>query len=128
MALSKGKANRCSQKAWDNLIKTLWKWVIRYNEEGEEGLKRKKGQGRKRILDEGRVERIKERVSKEGGVWNLEKMALRLKEEEGIEVTPQAIWYRLREGRWSWKTARPYNPKRDKGKQEAFKKGGYLRR
>jgi hypothetical protein len=30
-------------------------------------------------------------------------------EEEGIEVTLQAIWYRLKEGRWSWKTARPYD-------------------
>ena len=126
--LSQGENRKEVAKRLGITLKTLWQWVIRYNEKGEEGLKRKKGKGRKRILDEVRVEKIKEWVSKEGGVWTLEKMALRLKEEEGIKVTPKAVWYRLREGKWSWKTARPYNPKRDKGKQEAFKKGGYLRR
>ena len=50
-------------------------------------------------------------------------MSVRLKEEEGISVTPQAIWYRLRESRWSWKTGRPTNPEGDKEAQEAFKKG-----
>lgn len=125
--LSQGERRKEVAKRLGITLKTLWQWVVRYNEEGEEGLKRKKGQGRKRVLDERRMEMIKEWISKEGGVWTLEKMALRLKEEEGIEVTPQAIWYRLKEERWSWKTARPYNPKRDKGKEEAFKKGGYLR-
>ncbi len=49
---------------------------------------------------------------------------MKLEEEEGITVTQQAIWYRLHESRWSWKTGRPTNPEGDKDAQEAFKKGG----
>lgn len=69
------------------------------------------------------MEKIKEWVSKEGGVWTLKKMVFGLKEEEGIEVTPQGIWYRLKEEGWSWKSLRPYNPKGNEEEKESFKKG-----
>jgi transposase len=63
-------------------------------------------------------------VKAEEGVWTLKRMRLKLEEEESISVTQQAIWHRLRESRWSWKTGRPTNPEGDKDAQEAFKKGG----
>lgn len=103
---------------------TLYRWVKRYNSSGEPGLHRRPGQGRKRTITPDRVGRIKGWVSAEEGVWTLKRMSIKLAEEEGISVTPQAIWYRLRESRWSWKTGRPTNPEGDKEAQEAFKKGG----
>jgi transposase len=101
---------------------TIYKWVIRYNQEGESGFSRKPGQGDKRTLTPDKVEKIKQWVSEEGGLWTLDKMRIRLMTEEGISVTPQAIWYRLKESGWSWKTGRPKNPKANKQEQSDFKK------
>jgi transposase len=102
---------------------TLYRWVKRYNSSGESGLHRQPGQGRKRILTPERVEKIKGWVNAEDGVWTLKRISLKLEEEEGISVTQQAIWHRLHESSWSWKTGRPSNPEGDKDEQEAFKKG-----
>jgi len=104
---------------------TLCRWVKRYNSSGEPGLHRQPGQGRRRTVTPDKLEKIKGWVNTEEGVWTLKRMSAKLKEEEGISVTPQAIWCRLRESRWSWKTGRPTNPEGDKEAQEAFKKGGY---
>ena len=103
---------------------TLWRWVKGYNSGGESGIHRQPGQGRKRTLTPERVEKIKGWVNAEEGVWTLRRMKLKLEEAEGIAVTQQAIWHRLHESRWSWKTGRPTNPEGDKDLQEAFKKGG----
>ena len=70
------------------------------------------------------MEKLKEWVNEEEGVWTLKRMQLRLAEAEDTSVTQQAIWYRLKAARWSWKTGRPTNPKGDKEAQEAFKKRG----
>lgn len=101
---------------------TLYHWITRYNADGETGLTRKLGQGRKRTLTEDKVQMIKGWVTDEDGVWTLKKMSVRLKEQENLEVTEQAIWYRLKESKWSWKTGRPTNPKKDEKAVEAFKK------
>ena len=103
---------------------TLWRWVKRYNSMFEPGLHRQPGQGRKRTITPDKVEKIKIWVSENEGVWTLKRMQIKLAEEEGISVTQQAIWYRLKKARWSWKTGRPTNPESDKEAQEAFKKGG----
>ena len=100
----------------------VYRWVVRYNQEGESGFSRKSGQGSKRTLTPDKIEKIKQWVSEEQGVWTLDKMRIRLMLEEGIEVTPQAIWYRLKESRWSWKTGRPSNPEGNDQEREAFKK------
>lgn len=103
---------------------SIQNWVERYNSEGESGLPRKSGQGRKRTITPDKVERIKEWVREEGGVWTLKRMRLKLAETEGISVSHQAIWFRLKESKWSWKTGRPTNPEGNKEAQAAFKKGG----
>lgn len=100
----------------------IYKWVKRYNQEGESGLSRKPGQGDKRTLTPDKIEKIKQWVSEEQGIWTLDKMRIRLMSEEGISVTSQAIWYRLRESRWSWKTGRIRNPQANEEEQAAFKK------
>lgn len=102
--------------------KTIYNWIKRYNSEGESGLSRKAGQGRKRTLTPDKVEKIW--VTQEGGVWTLEKIRLRLEQEEGISVTQQAIWYRLKESDWSWKTGRPGNPKKDDKAAGEFREDG----
>ena len=47
-------------------LSTLVRWVQRYNAQGEKGLHRKKGQGRKRVLNSERMQKIKQWVSEEG--------------------------------------------------------------
>lgn len=103
----------------------VYKQIIRYNQEGESGLCRKPGQGNKRTLTPDKVEKIKQWVTEEAGVWTLDKMRIRLMTEYGISVTPQAIWYRLKETRWSWKTGRPENQEANKQEQADFKKKAY---
>jgi transposase len=103
---------------------TLWSWVKRYNSMFESGLHRQPGQGRSRTITPEKVEKIKQWVNQEAGVWTLKRIQVKLLEEESISVTQQAIWYRLKKARWSWKTGRPTNPSGDKEAQEAFKKGG----
>ena len=61
------------------------------------------------------VEKLKEWVKQEEGIWTLSKMSYRLLSEEGISITPQAIWYRLRESRWSWNTVRSEPMKKTSG-------------
>ncbi len=63
---------------------TLYRWVKRYNSNGESGLHRQPGQGRKRTLTPERVEKIKGWVKAEEGVWTLKRMSLKLEEEESI--------------------------------------------
>ena len=104
--------------------KTIYRWLERYKTEGESGLSRHPGQGRKRTLTPDKVEKIKTWVTSEDGVWTLEKMRVRLEQAEGISVTQQAIWYRLKESKWSWKTGRPSNPEKDEKAQEAFREDG----
>jgi len=106
--------------------KTIYRWLKRYNTEGESGFSQKPGRGRKRKLTPDKVEKIKTWVTEEGGVWTLEKMRIRLQQEEGISVTQQAIWYRLKESRWSWKTGRPSNPEKNEKAQEAFREDGLM--
>lgn len=103
---------------------TLCRWVKRYNSERDSGLHQQPGQGRKRIITPETVEQIKEWVREGEGIWTLKRICLKLA-EAGISTTQQAIWYRLRESRWSWKTGRPTNPEGDKVEQEAFQKGDY---
>jgi transposase len=103
---------------------TIREWVKRYNREGEAGLHQKLGQGRKRTITPEQVEKIKEWVKAEEGVWTLKRIRIKLEKEEGVSVTQQAIWYRLRESRWSWKTGRPTNPEGDRELQEAFRQDG----
>ena len=103
---------------------TIREWVKRYNREGEAGLHQKPGQGRKRTITPEKVEKIKGWVKAEEGVWTLNRIRIELEKEEEISVTQQAIWYRLRESRWSWKTGRPTNPEGDKELQEAFRQDG----
>ena len=57
---------------------TLYRWVKRYNSDGESGLHRRPGQGRKRTLTPERVEQIKSWVKAEEGVWTLKRMRLKL--------------------------------------------------
>jgi len=100
------------------------RWVKRYTSGGETEFSRKPGQGRKRTLTPDKVEKIKTWVTEEGGVWTLEKMRVKLEHEEGISVTQQAIWYRLKESDWSWKTGRVSNPEKDEKAGEAFREDG----
>jgi len=55
--------------------------VQRYNAQGEKGLYRKRKQGRKRVLNSERMQKIKQWVSEEERVWTLERMKVRLKEK-----------------------------------------------
>lgn len=71
------------------------------------------------------------RVTQEGGVWTLEKMRVRLEQKHISDpasnmVQYGAIWYRLKESRWSWKTGRKSNPKKNEKAQEAFREDGEL--
>ena len=124
LRIHQGESRSCIAKRPGIGRGTLWRWVKRYNSMCESGLHHQPGQGKKLVLTPEKIEKIKQWVNEEEGVWTLKRIQFRLSESEGISVTEQAIWYRLKQAGWSWKTGRPTNPEGDKEAQEAFKKGG----
>jgi len=69
----------------------VYNWVKRYNQEGESGLSRKPGQGDKRTLTPDKIEKIKQWVSEEQGIWTLDKMRIRLRRRHRSDFTSDMV-------------------------------------
>lgn len=103
-------------------------WVKRFNAEGIEGLRRRRGAGRPLKMS---VEVEKELQAKvlEGPKaeeslvrYRLVDLQTFLKEEHKIEGSISWIWRRLQRMGLSWKTSRQRHPQSDERVQENFKK------
>ena len=68
---------------------TVCRWVKGYNSSGETGLHPQPGQGRKRTITPEKVEQIKGWVNSVEGVWTLNRMSIKLADEEGILELPK---------------------------------------
>ena len=83
---------------------TLFRWVTRYGENGEEGLKRKVGSGRPRLLGDLNRNAIWEIVLKpatdfgfETDFWTIGRLHRIVQEQYAITISHDTIWRRLRD-------------------------------
>ncbi len=108
---------------------TLRDWVIRFNDEGPEGLSNKPSPGAPcklhaehkeflaRLIDEGPVEAVHGVVR-----WRACDLIMRLHEEFGLSVSDDTIYRALHKLGFSHLSARPQAYKQDPEAIEAFKK------
>ena len=100
-------------------------WVERFVNEGMEGLKRRKGQGRRRKLSE--TEAFKESVlemQKErsgGSVRGLDILKM-MEEKFGVTCCLNSVYVYLQRANLVWITGRSKHPKMNQESQDAFKK------
>ena len=103
--------------------KTITNWVHAYNEGGiQKLLDVKKSKGRKSKISDKELEEILREIDKGKQLWTLKKIQLLLR-GKGTDVSHQAIWYRLTQSGYSWKTGRRRHTKVSLQEQEGFKKG-----
>lgn len=83
---------------------TLFRWVQRYEAEGETGLHRKAGSGRRRKLEELCEEEIRSLVLKgalhfgyETDLWTVGRLRRVITEEFSMELSKNTVWRRLRD-------------------------------
>jgi transposase len=83
---------------------TLFRWVTRYGENGMEGLKRKKGSGRPRLLEDLNKEALWKIVLKpatdfgfETDFWTIGRLHRIVQERYAVTISHDTIWRRLRD-------------------------------
>ena len=106
--------------------KTMYRWLKWYNEGGLEKLKN--GEGGKgsnaghTIYDEEIFEALAKQIDEnQDRVWTLNKMKEFIKDKFEVVITEQAIKYRL-DGKYSYKSARPYPKQANRDELGRFKK------
>jgi transposase len=84
--------------------KTIYRWLQRYRLEGDEGLHRRPGSGRPRILEtltESELRRIILRPASEFGyetdLWTVTRVQAIIEEQYGVGASSNTVWRRLRE-------------------------------
>ena len=106
---------------------TLRDWVIRFNEDGPDGLIDHKSSGRKSKLDDEHKSQLAQLVEEGPGVpglvrWRCIDLAVVVKERFGVDYHPATISRILHELDYSHISARPQHPKQDEEVIETFKK------
>lgn len=106
---------------------TLREWLLRFIEEGIEGLREKPGKGRKRKLSTEREEEFRQEVEdlqkgREGGRVRGQDIQVLLKEKFSVDHALPSIYHVLERCGLSWISARSKHPKSDPEAQEDFKK------
>jgi transposase len=83
---------------------TLFRWVTRYDENGMDGLKRKKGSGRPRLLENLNKEALWKIVLKpatdfgfETDFWTIGRLRRIVQEQYAVTISHDTIWRRLRD-------------------------------
>jgi transposase len=106
--------------------RTLQRWLARFDDEGETGLRRRPGSGRPRKLDELDEEDFRDLVLEpastfgfETDLWTVARLRTVLHECVEIEISRDTIWRRLREAGLTYqKPERQYWEADDKARQE----------
>lgn len=106
---------------------TLREWLLRFIAEGVEGLKEKRGKGRKRKLSVEQEESFRQQVedlqkSRDGGRVRGQDVQVLLKEKFCVDHALPSVYHVLQRCGLSWVSARSKHPKSDPVIQEDFKK------
>jgi len=108
---------------------TLRDWVIRFNDEGPDGLIDHKSSGRKSKLTDEQKSQLAQLVEEGPGDhapglirWRCVDLAVLVKERFGVDYHPATIARILHELDYSHISARPQHPKQDEEMIETFKK------
>jgi transposase len=109
---------------------TLRDWVIRFNEEGVDGLRDLPRSGRRPWLTEGEQAALKAVVlrgpdpDRDGvSAWRVEDLCRVAEERFGVVYREGGMLRLIKSLGLSWQKTRPIHPKADKAAQERFKKG-----
>ena len=105
---------------------TLYRWVIRYQQDGENGLERKTGSGRPRKLEDLGEEELREIVLQrasefgyETDLWTVGRLHRVITERFHVPVSRDTIWRRLREAGLTYqKPEREYYEGDEKARQK----------
>jgi transposase len=106
---------------------TLRAWLLRFIEDGVNGLREKQGKGRKRKLSCAQEEEFRQQVealqqSREGGRVRGQDVRVLLKEKFFVDHALPSVYHVLERCGLSWVSARSKHPKTDPAAQEDFKK------
>ncbi len=128
-AVLENKSRSYAAKVAGITINNMRSWVVRFNESGFDGLIDKKAPGNTSTWTAEVDQYLKIKVEQGANfekdkrvVYRLSDFREDLKGKFGIDYGISTIWYRLKELKFSWITARQQHPKSDLIKQEAFKK------
>jgi transposase len=109
---------------------TLRDWVIRYNENGPEGLRDRPRSGRKPRLDEGQQAALKAvilrgpRPERDGvSRWRIKDLCRIAEERFGVVYRPGGMLRLVKGLNLSWQKTRPRHPLANAAEQKAFKGG-----
>lgn len=91
-------------RAFGTARSTVHRWVQRYEAQGEQGLQRKRGSGRPRLLgclDEHELRRLIVRAASDFGyetdLWTVARVRAVIEDRYGIRISSDTVWRRLRE-------------------------------
>ena len=109
---------------------TVFRWMTRYGTEGTDGLQRRPGSGRPRLLEELDEEELQKLVlnpaSKFGyetDLWTVRRLRTVIEEENKVEVSKDTIWRRLREAGLTYqKPEREYHEINEDAREEWVRK------
>jgi transposase len=109
---------------------TVFRWVARYDEDGEDGLLRRPGSGRPRLLEELDERELRELVLKpasefgyETDLWTVRRLHAVIEEEYQVAVSKDTIWRGLREAGLTYqKPEREYHEINEEARKEWLRK------
>ena len=109
---------------------TVFRWMTRYDTEGTDGLQRRPGSGRPRLLEELDEEELQKLVlnpaSKFGyetDLWTVRRLCTVIEEEYKVAVSKDTIWRRLREAGLTYqKPEREYHEINEEAREEWVRK------
>jgi transposase len=129
--VSKGQSSRKLEELYNTSFKQITNWVHRFEKEGIEGLKDKKGRGRKERLTLNQKQSISNLLKNESPTqygfntetWTGPLLIIWIKKEFNIEYKRSQIYNIIKSIGFSYQKGKGVFPEADKQKQEDFKKG-----
>ncbi|ANH81771.1 transposase [Niabella ginsenosidivorans] len=129
--VSLGQPSRKLEELYNTSFKQITNWVHRFEQEGIEGLKDKRGRGRKSKLDEEQLERIKQLLLNESPIdfgfntatWTGPLVIDWIRKYFGLEYKKAQIYNILKSLGFSYQKEREYSRKQAKRSRKPLKKG-----
>ena len=109
------------------LPRTVIVWVSKFRKKGIDGLRERRGRGRKRRIEEKDEKTIGTKVEamqsqREGGRIRGRDVHKMIEADYGVNLSNGSLYRVLHRAGLSWITGRSQHPKADVGRQESFKK------